>query len=166
MVGDSQSSPVIRHSFVRGGLAARSRAGPMGHFCPAGPYSSSIPALLRLSFYRGSLVRRDWSAGGIHSQAVLGAAFDALAAHHAGIRVDRPRSAFAIDRKRARRATTRAHAAANAHVHVIDDMPAQALGRRELLLRIAHRYRLLDHRAQGRLGKCQQTPAAPTFPCS
>ena len=127
----------------------------MGHFCPTGPYSSSIPALLRLSFYRGSLIRRNWSAGGIHSQAVLGTAFDALAAHHTGIRVDRPRSALAIDCERARRAATSAHAAANAHVHVVDDMPAQALGCREPFLRIAHRDRLLDHRAQGRLGKCQ-----------
>mgnify|MGYP007039730284 CR=1 FL=1 len=162
MVGGSLSSPVIRHSFVRGGPTARLSAGPMGHFCPTGP----IPALLRLGFYRGSLVRRNWGAGGIHSQAVLRAAFDALAAHHAGIRVDRPRSTLAIDRERARRTATRTHAAANAHVHVVDDMPAQALGRRELLLRIAHRDRLLDHRAQGRLGKCQQTHAAPTFPCS
>ena len=60
---------------------------------------------------------------------MFGAAFDALAAHHAGVRVNRPRSALAIDRERARRATPRAHAAANAHIHVIDDMPTQALGR-------------------------------------
>ena len=66
----------------------------------------------------------------------------------------------------ARRATPRAHAAADAHVHVVDDVPAQALGRRQLLLWIAHRDRLLDHRTQGRLGKCKQTHAAPTFPCS
>ena len=155
MVGGSLSSPVNRHGFVRGGPAARSRARPVGQFCPTGPYSSSIPALLRLSFYRGSLVRRDWSAGGIHSQAVLGTALDALAAHHAGIRVDRPGAALAIDRERARWAATRTHAAANAHVHVADDMPAQALGRRKLLLRIANRDRPLDHRTQGRLGKCQ-----------
>ena len=155
MVGGSPSSPVNRHSFVCGGPAARLSAGPVGHFCPTGPYSSSIPALFRFGFYCGSLVRCDWGAGGVHSQAVLGAALDALTAHHAGIRVDRPRSALAIDRERARRATPCAHAAADAHVHVIDDMPAQALGRRQLLLRIAHRNRPLDHRTQGRLGKCQ-----------
>ena len=166
MVGGSLSSPVIRHSFACGGPTARLSAGPVGQFCPTGPYSSSIPALLRLSFYRGSLVRCDWGADGVHSQAVFGAAFDTLAAYHAGIRIDRPGTALAIDRKRARRAATRAHAAANAHVHVVNDVPAQALGRHEILLRIAHRDRLLDHRAQGRLGKCQQTHAAPTFPCS
>ena len=44
MVGGSLSSPVIRHSFVSGGPTARSRAGPAGHFCPAGPHSSAIPA--------------------------------------------------------------------------------------------------------------------------
>lgn len=55
-------------------------------------------------------------------------------------------TALAIDRERARRAAARAHAAADAHVHVVDDMPAQALGCRQLLLRIAHRDRLLDHR--------------------
>ena len=98
-------------------------------------YTSPIPELLRLGFYRGSLVRRDWSAGGVHSQTVFRTAFDALTAHHTGIRVDRPRSALAIDRECARRAATRAHAAADARVHVVDDMPAQALGCRELLLR-------------------------------
>ncbi len=44
MVGDSQFSPVIRHSFVSGSLTARLSAGPVGHFCPTGPYSSAIPA--------------------------------------------------------------------------------------------------------------------------
>lgn len=44
MVGGSLSSPVNRHSFVRGGSTARSSAGPVGHFCPTGPYSSAIPA--------------------------------------------------------------------------------------------------------------------------
>ena len=44
MVGGSLSSPVIRHSFVRDGTTARSSAGPVGHFCPTGPYSSAIPA--------------------------------------------------------------------------------------------------------------------------
>ena len=97
---------------------------------------------------------------------MLSARLDALAAYHARIRVNRPRSSLAIDRERARRAATRAHAAADAHIHVIDDMSAQALWCRQPLLRIAHRNRLLDHRAQGRLGKCQQTHAAPTFPCS
>ena len=144
--------------------------GAGGAFLPRRPpfqrYTSPIPELLRFGFYRGSLVRCDWSTGGVHSQAVLGAALDALTAHHAGVRVDRPRSALAIDRERARRAATRAHATANAHVHVVDDVPAQALGRRQLLLRIAHRYRLFDHGTQGRLGKCQQTHAVPTFPCS
>ena len=43
MVGGSLSSPVIRHSFVRGGPTARLSAGPAGHFCPAGPYSSDTP---------------------------------------------------------------------------------------------------------------------------
>ena len=166
VVGGGRFIVVIRHSFVRDGTTARLSAGPVGQYCPTGPYSSSIPALFRLGFYCGSLVRCDWGAGGVHSQAVLGAALDALTAHHAGIRVDRPRSTLAIDRERARRTATRTHAAADTHIHVIDDMPAQALGCRELLLRIAHRYRLLDHRTQGRLGKCQHTHAAPTFPCS
>ena len=80
--------------------------------------------------------------------------------------IDRPGAALAIDRQRTRRAATRAHAATNAHVHIVDDMSAQALGCRELFLRIAHRYRLFDHGTQGRLGKCQQTHAVPTFPCS
>ena len=62
---------------------------------------------------------------------------------------------LAIDRERTRRTTARAHSAANAHVHVVNDVPTQALGCRELLLRIANRDRLLDHRTQGRLGKCQ-----------
>ena len=44
MVGGSLSSPVIRHSFVRDGTTARLSAGPVGHFCPTGPYSSAIPA--------------------------------------------------------------------------------------------------------------------------
>ena len=162
MVGGSPSSPVIRHGFVSGGPTARSRAGPVGQFCPTGP----VFALFRLGFYRGSLIRRNRSTGGVHSQAVLGAALDALTAHHAGIRVDRPRSTLAIDCERARRTATRTHAAADARVHVVDDMPAQALGRRQFLLRIAHRDRLLDHGTQGRLGECQQTHAAPTFPCS
>lgn len=155
MVGGSLSSPVNRHSFVRDGTTARLSAGPVGHFCPTGPYPSSIPALLRLDFYRGGLIRRDWGAGGIHGQTMLGAALNALAAYHAGIWVNRPRSTLAIDRERARRAATRAHAAADTHVHVIDDMPTQAFGRRQLLLRITNRNRLLDHRTQGRLGKCQ-----------
>lgn len=162
MVGNVEFIVVNRHSFVRGGPTARSRAGPVGQFCPTGP----IPALFRLVFYRGSLVHRNRSTGGVHAQAVLGAALDALAAHHAGVRVNRPGAALAIDRERARRSTPRAHAAADAHVHVVDDVPTQALGRRQLLLWIAHRDRLPDHRTQGRLGKCKQTHAAPTFPCS
>lgn len=44
MVGGSLSSPVIRHSFVRGGPTARSSAGPVGAFLPHRPYSSAIPA--------------------------------------------------------------------------------------------------------------------------
>ena len=44
MVEGSLSSPVNRHSFVSGSLTARLSAGPVGHFCPTGPYSSAIPA--------------------------------------------------------------------------------------------------------------------------
>lgn len=44
VVGGRRFIVVNRHSFVRGGPTARLSAGPAGHFCPAGPHSSAIPA--------------------------------------------------------------------------------------------------------------------------
>ena len=143
----------------RGGPHTRSRAGPAGHFCPAGPYSSAIPAPFQR--YSGLV-----STVGVLSAATGVRAVSIVRQCLGQTRTQVPHCTQRIDRKCTRRATARAHAAADAHVHIVDDMPAQALGCRELLLRIAHRYRLLDHRTQGRLGKCQQTHAVPTFPCS
>lgn len=158
MVGDSQSSPVIRHSFVRGSPTARLSAGPVGHFCPTGPYSSAIPAPSQRYSGLVSTVGVLSAATGVRAVSMLRQCLGQLSMHS-------PHTTQAygsIDHVPPLRSTAsapagqrRAHATADAHVHVVNDMPAQALGCRELLLRIAHRYRLLDHRAQGRLGKCQ-----------
>lgn len=133
MVGGSLSSPVIRHSFVSGGPTARSRAGPGGAFLPRRPpfqrYTSPIPALLRLVSTVGVLV----AATEVRAVSIVRQCLGQLSMHSPHTTqtygsIDHV-PAFAIDRECARRAATRAHAAADAHVHVVDDVPAQALGR-------------------------------------
>ena len=163
MVGGSLSSPVIRHSFVRDGTTARLSAGPVGHFCPTGPvfqrYSGLVSTVGVLS-----------AATGVRAVSIVRQCLGQLSMHS-------PHTTQAygsIDHVPPLRSTAsapagqrRAHMPQQMHTSMsLTICPRKRSGAVELLLRIAHRDRLLDHGTQGRLGKCQQTHAAPTFPCS